>query len=335
MTVQMNHGTGGVVTLQASSTGTHTVIVPTPVYSATSSSLANGASLTVTHAADANFYRTPKFIGDLAAGDNTMLLLLGEGTNNSTTFVDSSYYNRTGTLSGAGPVISTEQAKFGSASIKFTGNDQSLNYATSADFAFGTGTFIVRTWVYPTTAAGNGPGTICDFRTGATASAFVMRLNSSRELVFYDGPNNAEKITSGTPVTLNAWNYVEATRSGTTLYLAVNGTIGFSGTVSSNFGSSQPIYIGRNLTAGYSLTGYLDAFQVFKGTAGNTSNYTPPTTAPTLPSPAKKIFLSGVDVRYDDGAGADSSTKTTFTNNTGSAIANAVAMVDLTQGAAA
>ncbi len=338
MTVQMNHGTGGVVTLQAPASGTYTVIVPTPIYSATSSSLANGASLTVTHAADANFYRTPKFIGDAFAGDSTVLLLNCNGANGSTVFTDSSLYGRTVTANGNAQ-ITTTNPKFGSGAALFDGSGDYLTFSGSiSDFAFGSGAFTVEFWAHFNSVSGT--RCLLDFRPSGGNGAYILIYTTNGSLRVY--VNTADVIT-GSTLSTGAYYHIALCKSGTSLRLFVDGTqVGSTYTDNVTYlqGTNRPM-IGANGSGGgnESVDGRLDGIRISRA-ALYTANFTPPTSELTAPAvkgvlPIVAFGQTGITVRYDDGAGADSSTKTTFTNNTGAAIANAVAMVDLTQGAAA
>ena len=82
---------------------------------------------------------------------NVSLLLHGDGTNGSTTIVDSSSSTKAVTAFGDAQ-ISTAQSKFGGASIAFDGNGDYLTIPPSAKFEFGTDPFTVEFWIYPTTS---------------------------------------------------------------------------------------------------------------------------------------------------------------------------------------
>ena len=299
-------------------------------FESTSSSLANGASLTVTHDADAGNLRQVQMQGAVAAGDNTVLCLPMDGSDGSTTFTDSSFYGRTVTANGNAQ-IDTAQSKFGGASGLFDGSGDYLRFSGTIDeFSFGTGDFTVMFWVRPGTATGN--QALIDFRVG-NAGAYPMLLTSGTQLQYYF--NSGFQITGGT-LSANTWYHVCLTRSGSSTKLFVDGTqIGSTYTNSSSCvcGTNGP-YIGFD-NASYYYNGWMDDLVILKGTALYTANFTAPTSAY---SPAAFITgqlglvssgQTGVIARFDDGAGANPTTKTTFTNNTGSAIQNAVARVIL------
>lgn len=79
--------------------------------------------------------------------NNVSLLLHGDGTNGSTTIVDSSPSPKTVTASG-GVQISTAQSKFRSSSILFnTGN---LAIGTAGQYAFGVSDLTIEMFIYAT-----------------------------------------------------------------------------------------------------------------------------------------------------------------------------------------
>ena len=161
-------------------------------------------------------------------------------------------------------------------SAQFNGSNY-LSIPTNAAFGLGTGDFTIECWVYPTSNPANGVGNIFDFRTGTTASALVGRITSSLQLMFYDGPGNVETAFTTRSITLNTWQHIAYVRSGNTVYGYINGLLAGSVGVTSNLGSSQPLLLGTNQSAGYSFNGYISNFRVVKGVAVYTGVFTPPT----------------------------------------------------------
>ena len=82
----------------------------------------------------------------MSGWDNyTKLLLHFDGTDGSTTFVDSSPSGKTVTAVGNAQ-IDTAQYKFGGASGLFDGNGDYLSVPDSDDWYFGTGDFTIDAW---------------------------------------------------------------------------------------------------------------------------------------------------------------------------------------------
>jgi len=163
-------------------------------------------------------------------------------------------------------------------SSQFGGGNQYLGITTSnAAFGFGTGEFTIEGWFYPTLNPANGVGTLFEFRTGPSSTALALRINTSLQLVFYDGPLNTETTFTTRTISLNAWQHIALVRIGNTVYGYINGLLAGSVAVTSNLGSSQPFYIGTNQTAGYNYYGLASNVRVVKGTGIYTAAFTPPT----------------------------------------------------------
>ena len=204
---------------------------------------------------------------------NTSLLTL---QNNL--FKDNSSNNFTITPSGSPQIsslypLTTINANQGYFSGLFNGANY-LSLASNAALAFGTGDFTIEAWIYLTSLSAS--NTICDNRTADTASAYVFYITSNGTLTFYDGPGGVDRTSSAGAITTNAWYNVVATRSGTTFRLYINGAVATTNTgVSSNFGSSQPLRIGQQVSNLYGWNGYISNLRLVKGTAVYTTNFTP------------------------------------------------------------
>jgi len=179
-----------------------------------------------------------------------------------------------------------------SRSVWFDGSS-GLSLASNTAFGLGTGDFTIEAWIYPTVNPANGPGTIADFRTAPTASATSMRVNSSLQLQFYNGPANINNIFTSQIVTLNSWNHIACVRSSGTVYAYINGKLAGSATVSSNLGSDQPLLIGNNQVVGFNFNGCISNFRIVKGTAVYTAAFTPPTSPLTAISGTSLLTCQG------------------------------------------
>ena len=204
---------------------------------------------------------------------NVSLLLNGDGTNNSTTFTDSSSNNHSLTANG-GTVISTAQSKFGGSSIFFDGTDDYLT-ATDSTFAFGTGQFTVEFWMY-TVSKENRETKLVTYNI-SNSRDFEIRVGGANALqlrVYYGD----SKIDTSYP-SLNTWHHIAVTRDSSNVYrVFVNGVLGNSVTTTFNFDGTI-LNIGKHRDSNYFFHGYLDDIRITKGVARYTSNFTPPTAA--------------------------------------------------------
>jgi hypothetical protein len=166
------------------------------------------------------------------------------------------------------PTASWSAATYGGSGY-FDGNGDSVNAASNAAFAIGTGDFTIEAWIYP-----------ISFGT----YAYVFGVPVTGGLVFSKEATNfvirafnvGDQLQYATLPALNTWTHVAASRSGTTLRMFYNGVQVASTTNSYNFAQGAA-YIGNENTNAAPWNGYISNFRLVKGTAVYTSNFTPPT----------------------------------------------------------
>ena len=213
----------------------------------------------------------PPFIPQV---QSVSLLLHMNGSNGSSTFTDSSLNNFTMDVVGA--TISTAESKFGGASGFFESGDY-IYKDTSVDELKFSGDFCVEMWYYPLALNSNQ----CLYDTSllgqasAREDAFALSIDADGQMYwFHDGTANN---TSASP-TVNQWNFIAVTRSGSDLRVFLDGVEVLLLTNSVDFSRGGAIIGTITETAGaFSLNGYVDDVRVTKGTARYTSNFTPPT----------------------------------------------------------
>jgi hypothetical protein len=311
--LRVNTGASGLEWFSGAAFGSQSSAVAT-------GTLANGASVDVTHASDPGFVRIPKF--EIQVQPNPTLLLHFNGTNGSTTFTDSSPNAFTGTVNG-NPTISTSQSQFGGASGSFDGTGDYIDYGSNSAFAFGTGDFTVELWYRSN-------------ETGETGAVFCVN-NASGGFGFLVDSNLLAVIRSGIGAvgsfshnpTQNTWTHYATTRQSGTLRIFINGTIVYSGADSTDFSVTGPFQVGgaSGLPA-YTLNGFMDELRIIKGFAAYTAAFTPPSSAFRDRVVWETVKLSNtlvndsdcVDVQYGDASGLNTSTVTRFTNRLGSSV---------------
>jgi len=166
------------------------------------------------------------------------------------------------------PTASWSAATYGGSGY-FDGSGDSVNAASNAAFAIGTGDFTIEAWIYP-----------ISFGT----YAYVFGVPVTGGLVFSKEATNfvirafnvGDQLQYATLPALNTWTHVAASRSGTTLRMFYNGVQVASTTNSYNFAQGAA-YIGNENTNAAPWNGYISNFRLVKGTAVYTSNFTPPT----------------------------------------------------------
>lgn len=195
-------------------------------------------------------------------------LLHMDGSNGSTTVVDSSTLASNWTASGSAQ-ISTAQSKFGGASLLMSGGTVTAT-ANLTNFTFGTGDFTIEFWCRWSSL--DGSRVVYDQRTHfAEMNAPQPCLYTSWSVLRYF-VNGADRITSGT-LTVNTWYHIALTRSGTSTKLFINGVqAGSTWTDTTDYTTTAPKIASE-------FTGYINELRIFKGYARYTSGFTPPASA--------------------------------------------------------
>jgi len=208
------------------------------------------------------------------------LLLKGDGTDGSTTIVDSSPRPKTVTAVGDAQ-ISTAQSKFGGSSLKFDGTGDYLDIPTSTDFGYGTGDFTIEFWCYLTSIPASVPNLI-DQRDGTNPRPVPTIYLNSGVLSYY--VNGGNRII-GSSLSINTWTHISLCRSGGITKLFANGVqVGSNYSDTTNYIASPVRVFADNDGVGaiYAQPGYLQDLRITKGIARYTSNFTPPGPLPTF-----------------------------------------------------
>jgi hypothetical protein len=210
---------------------------------------------------------------------NVAALLHGDGTNNAAnnTFVASSspYVTKNGTMTEGSfsPYGSNWSTFFSSSGTNY------LSLAASTAFGFGTGAFTIECWFLQTATNTSTYGGIIDVRTTPSAhQGTAIAINTSNQLYFYDGPNNAT-VTDTTALALGQWYHIALTRDASGVWrLFKNGAQVATTTAVDDLGSTQTVRIGQTIdNTSTWVAGNISNVRVVKGTALYTAAFTPPT----------------------------------------------------------
>jgi hypothetical protein len=191
------------------------------------------------------------------------LLLHMDGSNNSTTFTDSSSSALAITANGNAK-ISTTQSKFGGASGLFDGTGDFVSFSgisisSSADCT-------IECWFYRTGGEGL-------FGASGGGNYQLLAVLDGNLYAYWNG----NELQGGT-VTDNAWHHAAVTRSSGTMRLFFNGTQ--VATSSSNTQTFSITRVAQSVNRS-DFNGYIDDARVTVGVARYTANFT----APTAPFP--------------------------------------------------
>jgi hypothetical protein len=194
----------------------------------------------------------------------------------------------------------------GSGSVLFTSSSsQYISYPASTAWVLNSD-FTIEIWYYPVSFGSN--TTLLDQytsnSTGGGSWEFYLASTTGIPSFYYDA---LSVITSSTALTLNSWNHICATRTGTSISFYLNGTRVGTATSSATVGQNLTMWIGAQHLSGpvYYANGYISNARIVKGTNVYGSGTT--ITVPTAPLTA----VSGTSLLLNTVSGSqftDSST---------------------------
>ncbi len=202
--------------------------------------------------------------------DDVVVLCHFDGTNGSTTFIDSSPVGSTLTAVGTAS-LSTAASKWGSASIRFDGSGARATVPSTANFGFATKLWTVEAWIRLDSGAGSSDRQVVDFYV--STSQRLMCAVGVNAMSFYDGTT----YRTGSPTLAAAtWHHVAWCFDGTNIRAFLNGVVVWTYTLSKNFGTSMSLSIGATTTGTNPFLGYIDDLRVTIDQARYTAGFTPP-----------------------------------------------------------
>jgi len=233
----------------------------------------------------------------------TSLLLHCDGSNDGTTFTDSSFWAHTPTVAG-NTHTDTAVKKLGTASAQFDGTGDYLDYASSPAFGFGTGDWTIDFWIY---ASASGFGTFAipfDMRSGAASvgSPFLFFDTGNSNIPGFTDGSGTTRCSSNVALSNETWYHIAVVKSSNVTKVYTNGVTGASGTYATEFAdtvdykTTNPLRLGHTTSGSYALNGYLDEFRITKGIARWTANFTPDTSPYTGTEGDTRLVSGSVDI---------------------------------------
>lgn len=233
------------------------------------------------------------------------------------TVSDSSSYNRTVTLNGAGVSV-TGLPKYGSSSFAFTGSTSYVSVPSSSDFSFGTGDFTMESWIYPTAYPENNDGAYISTIFGRQQSGDhcyrmdLLGTASSFTGLFFNGfaaNDGGQTVTVNYAFQINTWYHIAVSRVSGILYMFINGVLQNSGGTSFTINikeSSNEARLGA-LNFGhpyyFQFFGYIADARITKGVGRYSSSFTSPTSEFSNNTP---YSLSSVSLSVSGSSGSSS-----------------------------
>ena len=175
--------------------------------------------------------------------------------------------------------LSTAQKQFGATSLQLGGADY-IQFASSADYAYGTNDFTIECWIRPTSLTGT--QCIIDQRVAPSEVSIMMELNSSGVPRLY--VNGSYVISGNTTISANVWTHVAISRATGTTRMYINGIQQTTTYTDANNYAARPVRIGGYYSNSAYFTGYIDELRISTGIARYTSDFslTPVSAAFTL-----------------------------------------------------
>ena len=210
------------------------------------------------------------------------VLLHMEGSNNGTTFTDSSGNSLAVTANGDAKT-STAQAKFGAASCYLDGTGDSLTITDSGSvLTHGTGDFTAEVWFYSADNATNiaNSGTLFSGPSGSLLLRWVVTSGGGIS-VGKVGTGYFGQFLTGSLPAQDAWHHIAVARDNTSLRVYVDGNLEFTDSGNTSDLSAAVNTLGINQSSqSLPWTGYMDDFRLTKGVCRYTgTSITVPTAA--------------------------------------------------------
>lgn len=223
--------------------------------------------------------------GNVATGpvdpyfSSVQALLHCDGTNGSTTFVDSSGNNATLTA-GGNAAITTVYQKFGTGSAAFDGSGDSISIPDLAALRIGTAPFTIEFFAWHTTL-GSERGII---HKGTPGSNTWTLFQYPSNCLTWGIPFVSNDLTTSNVLNTSGFQHIAVVRdSGNTLRIYVDGTLrASSSSYTKNLGTTtSPIVFGlsHQNSGSNGFAGRMDDLRITVGVGRYTSNFSVPTEA--------------------------------------------------------
>lgn len=226
----------------------------------------------------------------------TKLMLHMDGSDEGTTFTDSSLNPLTVNNVALSVHTDTAQVKFGSTSMRgssIAGGELTIA-GPGNEFVFGTSDFTIDFWLYLTALAGTQQhyvgahiGSSYAFYIGKSNDASFILVNISASS---GNPRDIALTKSIGEPSLNTWHHFALVRSGTTFYTFMDGvqqdTWSSSGII---WASPTELEVGSDYWSN-NLQGWKDELRISNGIARWTANFTPPTGAYSVDIPSGHLY---------------------------------------------
>lgn len=237
-------------------------------------------------------FQPPGPIDPTRTGDpswsNVVLLLKGEGDNNSTSIVDSSSAERSLTANGS-LVISTEQARFGSSSIRtyddFLDPAGYIEVSTGSvpdDFDFSSGVFTFESWVWLSSTSSTLHTLFTARNDGTDTQGLKIEIVPTGVISVWCDDEQLQAV--GYALGAERWEHLMVTGDGSDIYIIKNGILVASAPMTITTPTGVGVRIGLDNAGSAAFHGFMQFVRITKGVCRSTSDriagsaYCPPVT---------------------------------------------------------
>jgi len=250
---------------------------------------AAGTTMTTRLITDPYWFTTPFPLGSVAIDGVTPVstpstsvatLLHMDGADGGTSFPDEAGRVWT-TLSIA--KTSTDQAKFGGASLKCATVDDGLTTPAAASLEFGDADFTLEAWVYMNAGYTSTTRMLMAQRNGAQdEETFTLALSAASmgapRFIFTEDGDGTRYNAQGTPPTEGQWCHIAVCRFNDTITVYTDGVGGTPLDVTglSLYPGTANFRIGTAVGYEPAFSGYIDEVRVLTGIAAYQGDFTPP-----------------------------------------------------------
>ena len=180
----------------------------------------------------------------------------------------------------------------------FDGTGDYLNGPNASGGDFGTGSFTISFWFYPTVLTGGVNSGIISYADTGGWNGWQLQVRGSTKDILFEfltGSAGASQIVGGS-IALNAWNYVAIVRSGSTVSMYVNSTTAATSTTNSTaYGAAgSRVLVAGDRLLGSLLNGYMSNVKLVKQANAPASIPTAPDTNTTNTSLLLNFTNAGI-----------------------------------------
>jgi hypothetical protein len=183
-------------------------------------------------------------------------------------------------------VISSSESKFGTNSLYIPDDGSSYaHFPDSNDWNFGTNDFTIEFWINWDTSANNAGIITQSIDSNNRWYLFKLASGAAMHFDWRDGGTTKASYTEtgGSGFTASTWYHIAAVRRGSSFKIYKDGTAltltedVAIGSNSLNDVGATPLWIGRGVTLGDAVQGYISELKVYNGWAKYTQDFTAPT----------------------------------------------------------